>query len=132
MKLNSTEGINHRMLWFIIYALICISAGQTIGQASIQTPSSTQPITVQIQQTDQGARLMIPAGQLSQLPGNLHNFFFFNTGKPVYIPSKLTFVQTRWIQNRTTFNTWFVHNFFKIKLNKEPYSNHLLLLVYSG
>ena len=34
------------------------------GQTGIQ-----QPLTVHIQQTEQGARLMIPAGQLSQLPG---------------------------------------------------------------
>jgi len=39
------------------------------GQLSQQVTTS-QPITVQIQQTEQGARLMIPAGQLSQLPGN--------------------------------------------------------------
>lgn len=78
VNLNSNEGINHKICsWYIIYALIDISAGQTIGQASIQTPSSTQPITVQIQQTDQGARLMIPAGQLSQLPGNFTQNIFY-------------------------------------------------------
>ncbi|CAI9734305.1 helicase domino-like [Octopus vulgaris] len=44
----------------------------TSGTAAVSTTSSStpvlssQPITVQIQQTDQGTRLMIPTGQLSQ------------------------------------------------------------------
>lgn len=37
--------------------------------SNTQTTSTSQPITVQIQNTPQGTRLMIPSGQLSQLPG---------------------------------------------------------------
>lgn len=38
------------------------------GQVT-STPASSQPITVQIQHTDQGTRLVVPSGQLSSLPG---------------------------------------------------------------
>lgn len=49
------------------------------GQTGIQ-----QPLTVHIQQTEQGARLMIPAGQLSQLPGKLRE------GSGVQLETNLT------------------------------------------
>lgn len=47
-----------------------VSSHFTAGPTGAQ-----QPLTVHIQQTDQGARLMIPAGQLSQLPGNISKTF---------------------------------------------------------
>ena len=45
---------------------VCLYAGSSASATSVLP---TQPITVQIQQTEQGTRLMIPTGQLSQLPG---------------------------------------------------------------
>ncbi|WAR02083.1 DOM-like protein [Mya arenaria] len=43
-------------------------AANTQNSASSAVPSS-QPITVQIQHTDQGTRLVLPSSQISQLPG---------------------------------------------------------------
>lgn len=49
------------------------------GTASSQQPASSQPITVQIQHTDQGTRLVLPSNQLSQLPGNNHFKFMYKS-----------------------------------------------------
>ena len=55
---------------YIVYGELCVVHSGVIS--STATPMTSQPITVQIQQTEQGTRLMIPTGQLSQLPGWLH------------------------------------------------------------
>ncbi|VDI33322.1 Hypothetical predicted protein [Mytilus galloprovincialis] len=59
-----------------------------------QTPVSTQPITVQIQQTDQGARLMIPAGQLSQLPAGFIQIVQTSLGQQMIATSSVSSVAT--------------------------------------
>ncbi|XP_048751446.2 helicase domino-like isoform X4 [Ostrea edulis] len=46
-----------------------------------------QPLTVHIQQTDQGARLMIPAGQLSQLPAGFIQIVQTSTGQQIIATS---------------------------------------------
>ncbi|XP_076435128.1 helicase domino-like isoform X2 [Babylonia areolata] len=51
---------------------------------------STQPITVQIQQTNQGTRLMIPTGQLSQLPANLFQIVQTSSGQHLVATSTPT------------------------------------------
>ncbi|XP_022342498.2 helicase domino-like isoform X2 [Crassostrea virginica] len=52
------------------------------GQTGIQ-----QPLTVHIQQTEQGARLMIPAGQLSQLPAGFIQIVQTSTGQQIIATS---------------------------------------------
>lgn len=50
------------------------------GAAPSATPPAvltSQPITVQIQQTEQGTRLMIPTGQLPGFPDSFFFFFFW-------------------------------------------------------
>ncbi|XP_061196592.1 helicase domino-like [Saccostrea echinata] len=56
--------------------------GQSAGQTGVQ-----QPLTVHIQQTDQGARLMIPAGQLSQLPAGFIQIVQTSTGQQIIATS---------------------------------------------
>ena len=51
---------------------IVISSAATQSALTSTAASSSQPITVQIQSTPQGTRLMIPSGQLSQLRGSIH------------------------------------------------------------
>ncbi|XP_052073827.1 helicase domino-like isoform X2 [Mytilus californianus] len=63
-------------------------------QSAGQTPVSTQPITVQIQQTDQGARLMIPAGQLSQLPAGFIQIVQTSLGQQMIATSAVSSVAT--------------------------------------
>ncbi|XP_064613460.1 helicase SRCAP-like isoform X3 [Liolophura sinensis] len=58
----------------------------TIPGSAVLTSSGTQvipsqPITVQIQQTDQGTQLMIPSGQLSQLPAGFIQIVQTSTGQ---------------------------------------------------
>ncbi|XP_052714544.1 helicase domino-like isoform X5 [Crassostrea angulata] len=55
---------------------------QSVGQTGVQ-----QPLTVHIQQTDQGARLMIPAGQLSQLPAGFIQIVQTSTGQQIIATS---------------------------------------------
>ncbi|XP_062606790.1 helicase domino-like isoform X2 [Saccostrea cucullata] len=55
---------------------------QPAGQTGVQ-----QPLTVHIQQTDQGARLMIPAGQLSQLPAGFIQIVQTSTGQQIIATS---------------------------------------------
>ncbi|OWF46679.1 helicase domino-like isoform X2 [Mizuhopecten yessoensis] len=70
-----------------------------ITTATVSLPSSSsqvatsQPITVQIQQTDQGARLMIPAGQLSQLPAGFIQIVQTSMGQQIIASSVATTAQ---------------------------------------
>ncbi|XP_069134718.1 helicase domino-like isoform X2 [Argopecten irradians] len=72
-----------------------------ITTATVSLPSSSgqvatsQPITVQIQQTDQGARLMIPAGQLSQLPAGFIQIVQTSMGQQIIASSVATTAQQR-------------------------------------
>lgn len=50
-----------------------------IGASSVVTST---PITVQIQQTQQGPRLMVPSGQLTQIPGRFFYIFICHTFTP--------------------------------------------------
>ncbi|XP_063395970.1 helicase SRCAP-like isoform X4 [Mytilus trossulus] len=67
---------------------------KVVPQSAGQTPVSTQPITVQIQQTDQGARLMIPAGQLSQLPAGFIQIVQTSLGQQMIATSAVSSVAT--------------------------------------
>ncbi|VDI33321.1 E1A-binding protein p400 [Mytilus galloprovincialis] len=67
---------------------------KVVPQSAGQTPVSTQPITVQIQQTDQGARLMIPAGQLSQLPAGFIQIVQTSLGQQMIATSSVSSVAT--------------------------------------
>ncbi|XP_076106363.1 helicase domino-like isoform X3 [Mytilus galloprovincialis] len=67
---------------------------KVVPQSAGQTPVSTQPITVQIQQTDQGARLMIPAGQLSQLPAGFIQIVQTSLGQQMIATSTVSSVAT--------------------------------------
>ncbi|KAK3083777.1 hypothetical protein FSP39_003020, partial [Pinctada imbricata] len=49
----------------VLQAKMVPQSGDGLGSHGLAT---SQPVTLQIQQTDQGARLMIPAGQISSLP----------------------------------------------------------------
>ena len=51
---------------------IVISSATAQSILTSTASASSQPITVQIQNTPQGTRLMIPSGQLSQLRGSIH------------------------------------------------------------
>ncbi|XP_060081235.1 helicase domino-like isoform X1 [Ylistrum balloti] len=72
-----------------------------ITTTTVSLPSSSsqvttsQPITVQIQQTDQGARLMIPAGQLSQLPAGFIQIVQTSMGQQIIASSVATSAQQR-------------------------------------
>ncbi|XP_041347993.1 helicase SRCAP-like isoform X2 [Gigantopelta aegis] len=55
--------------------------------SSTATPMTSQPITVQIQQTEQGTRLMIPTGQLSQLPAGLIQIVQTSSGQQLIATS---------------------------------------------
>ncbi|XP_070205034.1 helicase domino-like isoform X4 [Littorina saxatilis] len=59
----------------------------TVATSSGGSVLSSQPITVQIQQTEQGTRLMIPTGQLSQLPASLFQIVQTSTGQQLIATS---------------------------------------------
>ncbi|XP_014673476.1 PREDICTED: mucin-2-like, partial [Priapulus caudatus] len=46
-----------------------VSVAQLTTPLTVTSPGASQPITVHIQQTQQGPRLTVPASQLHQLPG---------------------------------------------------------------
>ncbi|KAL8561069.1 hypothetical protein ACOMHN_031013 [Nucella lapillus] len=64
------------------------------SQGSVTSSSgamlSSQPITLQIQQTNQGTRVMIPTGQLSQLPANLFQIVQTSSGQHLVATSTPT------------------------------------------
>jgi hypothetical protein len=55
--------------------------------AMTSTPPTSQPITVQIHHTQQGTRLMIPSGQLSQLPAGFIQILQTSVGQMANQPS---------------------------------------------
>ncbi|KAK7474437.1 hypothetical protein BaRGS_00034320 [Batillaria attramentaria] len=68
--------------------------GTLQGTSSSASVLTSQPITVQIQQTEQGTRLMIPTGQLSQLPASLFQIVQTPSGQQLIATSSAAQVST--------------------------------------
>ena len=67
----------------LMILLVAAVAVTTVTTATTSVATS-QPITVQIHHTTQGTRLLIPSGQLSQLPRKWHSINPENPGEVYY------------------------------------------------
>jgi len=61
--------LNTLHLILLLYLTAAIQSLTTTATSATKQVLTSHPITVQIHQTQQGTRLMIPSGSLPQLPG---------------------------------------------------------------